>query len=153
MKLLKAKNFNIKDAEEKFFNLYKYQGSSWLLLIFFRGEWCQHCRKQLLELNNNYNWFKKRGIKIVAISADDILFTSILKEILKTKFPVISDNRWRIFGSYGFEKSVNQKKIKPALFLFNSKHQTVYSYIGRNYRDRPTIGKLKQIIKESQRLN
>lgn len=148
MKAVRAKNFKVKDEEGAFFDLFDYVDDSWLLLIFFRGEWCQHCRKQLEELNENLDWFKKKKIKIVAVGADSDLYTSILKEILHAKFVILSDEAWKIFSLYGFKKPADQKKIIPALFLINPQHQVVFRYKGKHFRDRPTITQLKDICKK-----
>lgn len=148
MKIIKAKNFILKDSTDEFFNLFKYQGKSRLLLVFFRGEWCVECRKQLSELNKNFDWFKKRDIKIVALSADDALFTSIIIEIIRPKYPILSDNKWKIFKLYGFKKPSNEKKIRPGLFFIDQKHNIEFKHIGKNYLDRLTISQLKKIINE-----
>lgn len=148
MKLSKATNFQLEDIDGKIFDLYKYQGNAWLLFFFFRGEWCQHCRKQLAELKANFQWFKKRKIKIVALSSDDHLFTSILRAVLKPKFSILSDARWRIFKLYGFKRPNDEKNIKPALFLVNPKHQIRYHYIGKTKEDRPSITQLKKICQK-----
>ncbi|MDP2684339.1 MAG: peroxiredoxin family protein [bacterium] len=146
MKSKKAKNFKLKDYQDKVFNLFEYQKKSDLLLLFFRGEWCNQCRKQLADLNKNISWFKKNNIKIVALSSDSELFTSILIEIIKPKYPILSDIGWKVFNLYGFKKPANQKKIKPALLLINQDHKIKYSYIGLNYLDRLTIPQLKKVI-------
>ncbi|MBU1075374.1 peroxiredoxin family protein [Patescibacteria group bacterium] len=145
MELSKAKNFQLKNTDGKQFDLYEYQDDSLILLVFFRGEWCKDCREQLTELNANYLWFKKKNIKIVAVSSDDQLFTSILREIIKSKFPILSDHSWKIFELYGFKRPTDEKRIKPALFLFNAKHQILYQYIGKSKKDRPSIKSLKKL--------
>ena len=145
MKVSSAKNFKVEDEEGTLFDLFDYVDDSWLLLIFFRGEWCQYCRKQLEEINKNLDWFKKNKIKVVAISADSDLYTSILKEILQAKFVILSDEAWEIFSLYGFKKPADQKKIIPALFLINPHRQVTFQYIGKHFRDRPTITQLKDI--------
>ena len=146
MNYKKAKNFKLEDGQNKVFDFFEYQKKSKVLLVFFRGEWCSECKKQLEELNININWFKKNKIKIIALSSDDRLFTSILVEILKPKYPILSDSNWKIFKLYGFKKPTNQKRIKPALLLIDSDHNIQYSYVGKNYSDRLSISQLKKVI-------
>lgn len=148
----KIKNFNTKDIRGKTFNLYNFQDKSWLLLILFRGEWCQHCRKQLSEFNRNLGWFTRKKVKLLAVSADNALYTNILKEILELKFMILSDSKGYIFSRFGFERVRDPKKIKPALFLINPQHQIEYSYFGKNKKDRPSLTKLKRSISRIKKL-
>lgn len=146
MDIKKVKNFVLKDYKDEVFDLFEFQNKSDLLLLFFRGEWCSQCRKQLSDLNKNFNWFKKNNVKIVALSSDNELFTSILIEILKPKYPILSDSSWQVFNLYGFKKPIDPKRIKPTILLISKDHNIKYSYIGLNYLDRLTIPQLKKVI-------
>jgi len=144
---MKAKNFQLIDFRQKLFDLYAFQKKDFLFLVFFRGLWCNQCKKQLLELNNNFAKFKKMKIKIVSLSTDSPLNTSILFTYLKSKFPLLSDQGWKIFKMFGFKKTAS-KKIKPAVFLINPKKEIVYSYVGQDKDDRPTIKELLKVCKK-----
>ncbi len=139
MKALHAKNFQLEKIDGNTFDLFEYLGESWLLLIFFRGEWCGNCRKQLEEINNNYQWFRDRSVKVVAVSADTKLFTGILRETLAAKFEIFSDEKWSAFSKYGLEQPKDPKDIMPALFIVNPRHEIVFKYIGKSYSDRPSM--------------
>ena len=40
------------------------------LLTIYRGMWCSHCKKQLQELDSLVDEFARRGVNVVAVSAD-----------------------------------------------------------------------------------
>jgi peroxiredoxin len=44
---------------------------NFILVVFYRGLHCPQCRKQLTELEAKLAEFEKRGVSVVAISADD----------------------------------------------------------------------------------
>lgn len=143
-----APNFQNMTTSQEMFDLYQYQGSDFLLLIFYRGSWCNACRDQLRQINQNYDEFQKLKTKIVAISSDTLLNTSLLANLLQSKFPLLSDTDFKIFELYNLPKFEDKKKIIPALFLVNQKHEIIYSYIGKDYKDRPDTKELLNIIKE-----
>jgi peroxiredoxin len=48
------------------------EGNAGLLLVVYRGKQCGYCKAQLGEIENCYEEFLKRNIKVLAISADTI---------------------------------------------------------------------------------
>jgi len=76
-------NFSLKDNNGEIFDLPKYVGDNRLLLVFFRGSWCNHCKKELQDLERHLNEFKKAKIKILAVSSDSAFNSSLLKTFLK----------------------------------------------------------------------
>lgn len=147
-KVRKAKNFQSVNFNETIFDCYKYQGNDFLLLIFYRGAWCGYCRKQLNELNKYYEDFEKLEVKVLAISSDSLLNTSLLFNITKSRFPLLADPDYKIFKLFNLPKVKDKKKVKPAIFLINPAKQIVYSYVGKDYRDRPGIRELKKTINQ-----
>jgi len=143
MRVIHAKNFQLDKIDGGTFDLFAYQGDMWLLLIFFRGEWCHYCRQQLKAINTNLQWFSDRSVKVVAVSADTNLFTSILQDILGAKFEILADEQWKAFSQYGLKQPEDPKDIMPALFIVNPKHEIVFTHIGKSYRDRPSLTKIR----------
>lgn len=58
------------------------EGSAGLLLIFYRGKQCGHCKVQLAEIEKCYKEFLNRNIKVLAISADTIERAQMTQEEL-----------------------------------------------------------------------
>lgn len=143
----RIKNFKLLDLQEQSFDCFRYQDQSFLLLIFYRGVWCNQCKRQLAEINENFQKFKRLKIKIIALSSDNRLKTSLLQTLIKAKFPLLSDRNWVIFKRFGFKKT-SSKKIKPAIFLVNPNHEIIYRHIGRDTYDRPTTRRLLKNCKE-----
>lgn len=53
------------------FNLATDKTQKFTLIVFYRGLHCPQCRKQLTDLEAKLVEFEKRGVSVIAISADD----------------------------------------------------------------------------------
>jgi len=132
-------------------DLYQYQGDKNLLLIFFRGVWCNVCKKQLKELNENFERIEKElNTKMVAISSDTKLKSSLLKTFLRLNFPVLADETLTVINAFKIETEDNGRRIaKPSVFLISPSHEIIYQYVGQEYDDRLTAKEIIANIKKS----
>jgi peroxiredoxin len=140
------KNFNLLNSNGEKLNLIEFQGESYLLLIFFRGAWCNHCKKQLQSINKLFDSYQEKNIKLLGISNDNRLKSSLLKTFLKINFPILSDEDNKLIKHFDLLTEYNDQQVaKPSVILFNSKHEKIYEYIGQDYDDRLTG---QQILKD-----
>lgn len=130
-------NFELHNSNGEDITLYDYQGNSNVLLVFFRGAWCNHCKKQLQDINNHFSEFEKLKIKILAISCDTKFNSSLLKSFLGLKFSVASDTEFKIIDALNLRTEYKGKEVaKPAVFIVSPNHEIAYQYVGRDYDDR-----------------
>jgi len=143
------KKFLLKNNDGSNFDLYNYQGSSYLVLIFFRGAWCGHCKKQLQEINNHFEEFEKLNIKLLAISSDTSFKSSLLKTFLRLKFPVLSDANLEMIEHFNL-KTVHNNQIvsRPAILIFSSEHKKIIEHVSENYDERVDTTALINEIKQ-----
>ncbi|HCC23265.1 TPA: hypothetical protein DF272_03735 [Candidatus Falkowbacteria bacterium] len=147
---MRFNDFTLTAPDNSNFNLYEYGQNNPVLLIFFRGAWCGYCKKQLIELAKNIDFFNQKNIKIVAISNDSQLKSSLLKTFLKLPFPILSDPDTKLITDLGLTTVYKTHKTsKPAVYLISSEHDVLFSYVGEEYDDRLSIDMLKQKIHES----
>lgn len=140
------KNFTLQNNDNASFKLYDYQGGKTLVLIFFRGAWCNHCKKHLLEIQKNMKKFEKLNVKFLAVSSDTKFNSSLLKEFLKLNFPIISDSEFKLIDYFKLKTKYKNKTVaKPAIFIFSPKHEIIYQYVGKRYDDRMGA---REIIKQ-----
>lgn len=144
-----APNFKTVDPSGNKFELYSELKSHAVILVFYRGYWCNHCREQLSEINSRLSDFKNLGAEIVAISADRPLEASLIKNFLNLAFTVLPDADWEIFSLYGITRPKDQKEILPAVFIINKDKKIAHSFIGKNYTDRPSI---ETLLNETKKL-
>jgi len=149
------KNFILQKNDGSKFDLAKYQGNDYLILIFFRGAWCNHCKKQLLDINNHYAEFSELQIKPLAISCDSKLKSNLLKNFLKLKFSVLSDSEFAVIDYFNLKTEYKGQIVsKPATILIEpQKHKVIYEYVGVDYDDRLSAKTILNNIKQPVRSN
>jgi peroxiredoxin len=130
-------DLELQDNQGVPFKLSNYQINDFLLLIFFRGAWCNHCKKQLQEIERYKAEFDQQHTKLLAISCDTNFHSSLLKSFLKLSFPVISDKDFAIIDKFNLKTIYKDQTIsKPAIFLFSPEQKILFQYIGEEYDDR-----------------
>jgi len=140
-------NFELKNNDDSVIDLPEYLNQKRLLIVFFRGAWCNYCKKQLKEIQSSISEFDKLNIKIIALSCDNKLNSNLLKEFLKLDYPVLSDNDYKVIDSFNFRTVYKGKEVsKPAIMLFDNNGTELYRYVGKEYDDRiETNELLKQL--------
>lgn len=132
-----------------------------VVLIFYRGQWCPYCNKQLSNLNDSLSIIMNKGANLIAISPE--IIENVEKTIAKTKanFPVISDENLRIMKLYQVDFPVDQptqeryKKFGidfsqangtnganlpvPATYVIGKNGKIKYVFFNPDYRLRPSV--------------
>jgi peroxiredoxin len=135
--------FPLTNNDNSKFELQNYQGNNNLLLVFFRGAWCNYCKTQLTELQKRITDFDRLKVKIIALSSDSKLNSSLLKQFLKIDFAILSDKELKMIASFDLLTKFKGKKVaKPAVILFNALGEELYRQVGKNYSDRITADEL-----------
>ncbi len=140
------------------------QKGNWIILVFYRGNWCPMCNTQITNLARDYPKFQEVNTEIIAISTD------IPEKAVKTQkkshslFPILLDEKGKVVQLYNVlvEKRewkdipalIHGKKAgtyaMPAVFIVDPQGVLRYSYIGRSYTDRPSNEDLLKTLKELQ---
>jgi len=142
---------NLQNNDGSKFDVAKYQGKNGLLVVFFRGAWCNYCKKQLKEIQNHLSEFEQLATKVLALSCDSKLNSSLLKEFLKIDYPILSDADFKIIDAFSFRTVYKGKEVsKPAVILFNQDSVEVYRYVGKDFDDRIETEKLLAEIKNHE---
>jgi peroxiredoxin len=95
-----APNFNAKDQYGKTVALNDLVKKGPVVLIFYRGEWCPYCNKQLSELNDSIPMITAKGARVIAITPENAM--NVEKTVKKTKasYSIVSDNNIKIMADY-----------------------------------------------------
>ena len=106
-----APNFKAVDNSNKPYSLKKELKKGEVVVIFYRGQWCPYCNKQLSQLNDSLSLITAKGATVVAISPETT--ENVAKTIGKTKatFPVISDKDLSILKAYKVNYAVEGKML------------------------------------------
>ena len=135
-----------------------------VVIVFYRGEWCPYCNKQLMELQDSMALIINKGASIIAVSPEKQ--ENIAKTIQKTKatYSIISDDSLKIMSAYkvAFEldDQTNEKYKKwginlsekngsngnnlpvPAVYIINKEGKITYRYFDINYKKRVSIAEI-----------
>lgn len=95
------------------------------IIISFWATWCKPCKKELDAIAEEYeNWQKETGVKLIAISIDDIRSSAKVVTDVKTKgwkYEVYLDE------NQDFKRAMNVNNV-PHTFLVNGKGEIVWSH-------------------------
>ena len=160
----KAPNFSAKDQNGKTVELNKLIKSGSVVIVFYRGEWCPYCNKQLMELEDSLALITSKEASIIAVSPEKQ--ENITKTIQKTKatYSIISDDSLKIMSAYkvAFEldEQTNEKYKKwginlsdkngnngnnlpvPAVYIINKEGKITYRYFDVNYKKRVSVSEI-----------
>ena len=95
------------------------------IIISFWATWCKPCKKELDAIAENYpDWVKETGVKLIAISIDDVRSSSKVVTDVKTKgwlYEIYIDE------NQDFKRAMNVNNV-PHTFLVDGNGQIVWSH-------------------------
>ena len=167
----KAPNFNAKDQHGKEISLASLLEKGPVVVLFYRGNWCPYCNKQLNELQDSLQYITSKGASVVAITPEAT--EGVEKTVEKTgaSFPIIYDKEVKISNAYHvsyevdtatinkYKKNwdvdffkINQQKEKaylpvPAVYIIDKKGIITYRFFDRDATKRPSVKELLAHIK------
>lgn len=157
----KAPAFSVKDHAGNIFDLKKVLKKGPVILVFYRGQWCPYCNKELSFLNDSLSFLQAKGASLLAISPETD--ENIKKTIGKTKaaFPVVSDSLMTIMQAYNVNFAVDESTVQkyktygidfneangnnganlpiPATYIIGKDGIIKYVYFNPDYRKRASV--------------
>ncbi len=164
----KAPMFTATDNNGKTFSLEATLKKGDVVLMFYRGQWCPYCNKQMSQMNDSLSMITAKGATVVAISPE--IQENVVKTIEKTKasFPVISDVKMKIMKDYQVNFSVPQATIDryknfgidfnqvngenganlpvPATYVIGKDGKIKYVFFNPDYRKRASVKEIASYL-------
>lgn len=167
----KAPNFESTDQTGKVVSLTDLRKQGSVVVLFYRGNWCPYCNRQLSALNDSLQFIVAKGASVVAITPE--AQQGIDKTVEKTKaaFPILYDKDVKIGKAYGVSYKVeedmrnkykekwnvdflkiNQQKDAaylpvPAVYIIDKNGTITYSFFETDYTKRPSVKELLNNLK------
>jgi len=165
----KAPEFKLKDQSGVEVSLKELRKKGPVVLLFYRGNWCPYCSKQLKGLQDSLQFIKEKGAQVVAITPEAI--TGIDSTIAKTGaiFPILYDADGKLANAYQVGFKVDQKTVSrykmagidllktnqqkeailpvPAVYIINRDGTVTYRYFDENYKRRVSVKEILANIK------
>lgn len=115
--ILKVRDFN-----GKIFEIDEYKNKA--VLVLFWAQWCGHCRKEMIELDEIYKSYKDKGLVIIALSIDHKEDEKKVVDFAnKLSYP-------SAFFSDAKTNFLNRKNTVPQIQIVDKKRSVIYSISG-----------------------
>lgn len=158
----KAPEFTARDQSGKTVSLRDQLTKGPVVLVFYRGQWCPYCNKQLKKLEDSLSLITAKGASLVTITPEKP--ESISKTIQKTKasYPILFDDGLKIMRSYDVAYAVDTATIErykkynidfnevngsnngtnlpvPAVYVINKEGNIVFRHFDSDYTKRASV--------------
>ncbi|MDB5253076.1 MAG: AhpC/TSA family protein [Flaviaesturariibacter sp.] len=161
----RAPEFKGKDQNGADVSLKELRKKGPVVVVFYRGNWCPYCNKELKNLQDSLQLLIDRKAQVVAITPETT--EGIGKTIEKTgaTFPILYDADAKIARAYQVAYTLDEKTAKryqsfdidlqkinnqkgtpvlpvPAVYIINRDGAVTYRYFESDYKKRPTVAEL-----------
>lgn len=157
----KAPEFSAKDQNGKTISLQNELKNGKVVLIFYRGQWCPYCNKELKGMQDSLSFITSKDAVVVAVTPE--LPENISKTIGKTNasYSILSDDGLKIMKAYDVAYAVDpalNEKYKgygidlmkanganganlpiPAVYIIDTNGNIIYRYFDVDYRNRASV--------------
>ncbi len=156
-----APDFSARDQEGKTINLKQALQKGPVVMLFYRGQWCPYCNKQVSRFSDSLSMLTAKGASVLAIAPETA--ENVKKTIEKTKstFPVLEDQGLAIMKMYKVNFEVDEKTITkykgygidfdkangsnganlpvPATYIIGTDGKIKYVFFNTDYRKRASV--------------
>ena len=157
----KAPDFRAKDQHGTEVRLKDLLKQGKVVLVFYRGQWCPYCNKELSRLQDSLQLIKDKGATLIAVSPE--LPENILKTVEKTKaeYSILYDEGLKIMKAYDVEFEIPENTLTryrnagldieknngangkylpvPAVFIIDKESTITYRFFEPDYKKRPSV--------------
>ena len=156
-----APDFSAKDQAGKTISLKQALQKGPVVMLFYRGQWCPYCNKQMSRFSDSLSMLTAKGASVLAITPETA--ENVKKTIEKTKsiFPVLEDQGLAIMKMYKVNFAVDEKTITkykgygidfdkanatnganlpvPATYIIGKDGKVKYVFFNTDYRKRASV--------------
>jgi peroxiredoxin len=166
----KAPDFKATDQYGNEIRLKDILRDSIVVLIFYRGEWCPYCNKQLKKLEDSLLLIKNKGARLIAVTPETPEYISRTIEKTKATYPLLYDKEMKIMKAYGVAFQVDDKSVSryknadidllkandqrdkaflpvPATYIISKEGTILYRYFDTDYKKRPSVQEILDNLK------
>ncbi|MEP6926515.1 MAG: peroxiredoxin-like family protein [Ginsengibacter sp.] len=157
----KAPEFSAKDQNGKLISLKEEVKKGNVVLIFYRGQWCPFCNKQLKHIEDSLSFITSKGASVFAITPEQPENVSKTIEKTKATYSILSDDGLKIMKAYDVAYAVDEATIEkykgygidfskangnngaslpvPAVYIIDKKGNIIYRHFDKDYTKRASV--------------
>jgi len=160
----KAPDFKAKDQYGNEVRLKDLLKKGKVVLVFYRGQWCPYCNKELSRLQDSLQFILDKGAMLVAVTPEKP--ENVTKTIEKTKasYSILYDEGLKIMKAYAVDFEVPENTITryrnanidieknngtngkhlpvPAVYVIDQESTVTYRFFEPDYRKRPSVAEI-----------
>lgn len=157
----KAPDFRAKDQNGTEIRLKDLLKKGKVVLVFYRGQWCPYCNKELSRMQDSLQFIKDKGATLIAVTPEQP--ENIKKTIEKTKaeYSILYDEGLKIMKAYDVEFEVPENTLTryrnagldieknngsngkylpvPAVYVIDQEQTIRYRFFETDYKKRPSV--------------
>ena len=162
----KAPDFKANDQHGKEIRLKDLVKQGKVVLVFYRGNWCPFCNRQLKKLEDSLSLITEKGASVIAVTPEKP--EGIAKTVEKTgaEYSILYDDEQKIMKAYEVDFEVPENTIKryrntdidlekingrnwkylpvPAVYIIDKELNITYRFFNSDYKKRPSV---QEIVK------
>lgn len=160
----KAPDFKGKDQSGNEIRLKDLLKKGKVVLVFYRGQWCPFCNRELGRLSDSLELITAKGATLIAVSPE--LPENVSKTVEKTKatFSILYDDGLKIMKAYDVDFEVPENTVTryrnagidleknngkngkflpvPAVYIIDQESNVTYRFFDADYKKRPSVQEL-----------
>ena len=156
----KAPDFKAKDQFGNEIRLKDLLKKGKVVLVFYRGQWCPYCNKELSRLQ----FIRDKGAEVVAVSPEKPENVAVTVEKTKAEYPILYDEGLKIMKAYDVEFEMEENTVTryrnagldieknngangrflpvPAVYIIDKESTVTYRFFEPDYKKRPSVKEL-----------
>lgn len=157
----KAPDFKGKDQNNNDIKLKDLLKKGKVVLVFYRGQWCPYCNKQLSALQDSLQQIIDKGATLLAISPEKTEMIDKTVEKTKAEFSILHDRDLKIMKAYDVDFEVPENTVTryrnagldleklngenganlpvPAVYIIDKESTITYRFFDKDYKKRPSV--------------
>ncbi|MBL0306911.1 MAG: AhpC/TSA family protein [Chitinophagaceae bacterium] len=160
----KAPDFKAKDQFGNEIRLKDLLKKGKVVLVFYRGQWCPYCNKELSRLQDSLQFIKDKGAALVAVSPEKPENVALTVEKTKAEYSILYDEGLKIMKAYDVEFEMEENTVTryrnagldieknngangrflpvPAVYIIDKESTVTYRFFEPDYKKRPSVKEL-----------
>ena len=160
----KAPDFKAKDQFGNEIRLKDLLKKGKVVLVFYRGQWCPYCNKELSRLQDSLQFIRDKGAALVAVSPEKPENVALTVEKTKAEYSILYDEGLKIMKAYDVEFEMEENTVTryrnagldieknngangrflpvPAVYIIDKESTVTYRFFEPDYKKRPSVKEL-----------
>lgn len=157
----KAPDFKAKDQNGTEVRLKDLLKKGKVVLVFYRGNWCPYCNKELSRLQDSLSFITEKGATLLAITPEQAEGIAKTTEKTKASYSILHDEGLKIMKAYDVAFELQENTITryknagldveknngangkylpvPAVFVVDQEQTVRYRFFETDYKKRPSV--------------